>query len=299
MADTYFESSWGGLRLWISQITTDRGRTQVIHEPSQGDEYVVQDRGRNLRTANVDLLFDEMDADDLTPRERLDAFIALESGKDPQLFTHPVEGTYLAAIENFSYTVDEDSVIRGRCTLLETGSDTESVADVGGGAASPAGENAVNAAADEADAALADVGLSTSATGDSRAMVTGWSDNESEPRTVFAESQAMARRIGDEIVSLQLEVDLKLWPAYAAMVSLLEAVRAAADAATATVALLYTVRVVEPLPLRLLLARVYGAGEVDLRFGQAMGMNDISNPALLDAGISLKLPQPAPQSRRG
>ena len=287
MADQYFTSSWGGIRIWASSVSTDRGRNQVVHDPAQGDEYTVQDRGRRLRSCSVDLLFDEMDGDSMSPRERLEAFLRLIDAGAPAMFTHPVEGSFIAAISDFTYEMTVGS-ISGRATFLESGA-ASTVVDAGAGATSPAGENAVASAAAAADAELAAIGYSSAVPASTEAMVRAWGD-EPGPRTVLTDLASGARRISDEIEALDLESSIAAWPACQAMFSLMEALRAAADVATATVRRVFRVRVNEPTGLRSLLASIYGADETDDRMVEALAMNDIRNPALIEHGAELVLP---------
>jgi prophage DNA circulation protein len=97
----FYRSSFGGLRLWISQIQTDKSRRQVVHELSDGDGNVIEDKGPKPIVSRVSLLFDKMIGDSLAPLERLRAFAELVDDK-PRIFSHPIEGTFLARVSDFS-----------------------------------------------------------------------------------------------------------------------------------------------------------------------------------------------------
>lgn len=296
--EAYFVASFGGVRLWCSRVATTNGRKLVIHDPARGDDHPVQDRGLETRTTTCTLLFDEMDGDTSSPRERFDRFAQLVEEGEPQVFTHPLRGSYLARVGRFDHEVDEASNISAEVEFVpEDRIPAVTVASAGTSAA--AGEDAVVAAADNADSELESVGMTTTATGEARAAVEAWVDADATARQVIVDVGRITELVGTEIERLGLTDRLALWQAYRAMLLLADSVVAAGRAATADVARIMTIRVGRPIALRALLASIYGAREVDDREPQARSLNDIRTPGWIETGTQLRLPQPTAQPRMG
>lgn len=296
--EAYYIASFGGIRLWCSRVSTTNGRKLVVHDPARGDEHPLQDRGLETRVTSCTLLFDEMDGETTSPRERFDRFAALVEEGEPQVFTHPLRGSYLARVGRFDHEVDEASNISAEVEFFPEDS-IPAVTVASAGTSAIAGEDAVAAAADNADAELEAVGMTSSAPGAARLAAETWSDLDTSVREVLVDVAQVTELIGTEIETLGLADRLALWQAYRSMLLLSDAVVAAARAATADVSRTMTVKVGRPVALRTLLATIYGAREVDQRYEQALSLNDISTPGWIATGTELRLPQPSSQPRTG
>lgn len=293
MAD-FYRSSFGDLPLWISRIYTDKSRSQVIHELSAGDDYVVQDRGQAPLKSRVTILFDWMNGDDLAPLDRLRKFTALVDDK-PRMFTHPVEGTFLARVGAWNYDVDASGVISGEAELIRVG-DVAAVSPAGAGGIPAAGDGAVAAAADALDLELEGIGQPSVLPQQAAAAVDGWAaQGTPNPRDVLTQTGSLTQRLGDQAAGF--ESDLNDWAAFKATLLLAESVRAAAESATADTASTFVVKIGSTIALRALIASIYGADEADRRYEQAMQLNDIANPAWIEPGTELVLPQSPPPPR--
>lgn len=151
------ECSWGSIRLFCSQVHTDSGRTQVVHELSSGDDHPVQDRGLRVRRVRCQLLFDDFPGQ-AAPK---DAALALERAKDlgqTAVFQHPILGRFVASIGEFNQTIDDSSVITAECEFIKEGEDIATL-PTGESSGAASGGDAVDAAAELLDGRLADVGL--------------------------------------------------------------------------------------------------------------------------------------------
>jgi len=289
----FYEGSFGGVRLWLSKISTDRSRAQVVHELN-GDEHVVQDRGRALVRARCTVQFDRMKDDDLEPLERLQALNAVIDDK-PRIFRHPSSGSYLARIGSFQEDIDEHGTITAEIEVLQV-ADVQAVFPAGAGTIAATGEGAVAAASDALDLELADVALASPIGGNAKAAVDGWTSSETvDTRAVLTQVGSLTSDLGAQADTL--DGDIGLWSAFKATVLLSEAVRAAADAATADTAQTFVVRIASPVALRAVLASVYSAEEADARYDQAMQLNDIASPAWLEPGTELLLPKTVARRR--
>ena len=299
MTDSFYEAAFGPIRLWASRVSTRNGRTLVIHDPTSGDEHQVQNRGLDTQLTSCSLLFDDMDGETTTPRERFDAFLALHLSGEPQIFRHPMLGSYRATIGTFDHVL-EGAVISVDVEFVPVGGgDAAATQSVATATAAPVGEEAVSFAAQQADDELLAVGLSTTATASAREAAAAWQEPDVGVRRVLVDVGELTDLIDTEIVRLRLSRSLALWPAHRAMIVLGENVTNAARAATADVARLMVVRVGRPISLRALLADVFGARDVERYYRQARDLNDIPTPGWLEAGRELRLPQPAAQRRAG
>lgn len=288
MAD-FYKSSWGDLRLWISRLSTDKSRSQVVHELSEGDDYVVQDRGRAPLRSRATILFDWMNGDDLAPIDRLRKFSATVDA-DARFLSHPIEGTFLARVGEWKYDIDENGVITGEAEFLAV-SETIAVASAGAGTIPASGDGAVADAAAALDAELADVGQSSSLPTDCADAADSWAAAaDPNPREILTQTGSLTEALGDQAATC--EDDIELWPVYAATVLLADTVRAAAEAATADSAQSFVMKIGSSVALRALLASVFGASEAEVYYERAMLLNDIANPAWLEMGSELVLPLP-------
>lgn len=150
------ECSWGKLRLFASQVHTDAGRTQVVHELSSGDDHPVQDRGLRVRRVRCRLQFDDFPG---APAP-LDAALALEAAKNTgqtAVFQHPLLGRFVASIGDFTSEVDESSVISADCEFIKESED-QAVTPSDAGTSAASGVSAVAAAAAQLDRDLSDLG---------------------------------------------------------------------------------------------------------------------------------------------
>lgn len=298
MIDALYEAMFGGIRLWASRISTVNGRKLVVHSPSSGDDHPLQDRGLEVRTASCTLQFHEMDGEPMTGRERFDRFCEIVELGEPQMFTHPLRGSYLARVGRFDHDLDEDSNLTAEVEFVpEDRIPAVTVALAGTSAA--AGEDAVAGAGAAANEELEQLGISTPVTAEATAAVEAWQDPDTSARRVFVDVAQLTEKINSEIERLELASSLSHWQAYRAMLLLADALVAAGRASTSDVARIMTVKTARPIALISLLASVYGAREAHPRRPQAMALNDIPTPAWIEAGTELRLPQLGTQPRRG
>ncbi len=289
----FYDVTWGSVRLWCSAITTENGRTQVVHELAEGDDHPVQDRGLAPRRVSCSLLFVEMPAEQSPAIDRFLAFKAQVDGGETFLFTHPIDGGYYANVEGFSYTLDEDSNIADvSCTFIKSGAAEAPIA-AGAGTASVAGEDAVAARADDFAAELDAVGISSTIGEDAVAATVAWSDADTVPtRQVIVDVAELSNRLATMIEDEGLETDIRLFGAYKASIFMGQSIRAAALAALADTPKLTAIRVAEPVSLLGLCRRVYGGAEAETRTRQVLALNDIRSPGWIARGTILTIPVP-------
>jgi hypothetical protein len=294
-----YAASWGGIRLWCTRVSTTNGRKLVIHDPTRGDQHPVDDQGLETRTTSCTIIFDDMEGETDSPKTRFDRLCALIEQGDAQIFTHPLRGSYLARVGRFDHDVDEYSVISAEIEFVPE-ADVPAITVTTAETSAIAGGDAVAAAADRADVALAELGAESPVTDQARAAAAAWQDDGTTVRQVQVDVAQLVEAIRAEVARLDLAGTLRRWRAHRAMTLLAESVVGAGRAATAAdTARLMTVRITRPTALPALLAGIYGARDVPERARQARSLNDIRTPGWIEAGTDLRLPLPGTQPRRG
>ena len=298
MSSDLYQSSFGGVQLWLSRISTTRSRSLVKHSPSAGDDHTVQDRGRELTEARASVLLDWMDGDDLSPTDRLRKLLALVDDK-PRLFSHPIEGSFLARVGPFTYDIDAASGTISAELEFTPVQSIDAVAPVGGGMIPATGVGAVSMAAEALAFELEDSGLPASTIPAAAvAAADGWATSDSvNPRDVLAQTGSLSQQLGDQADSL--DGDIELWSAFKATIVLAATVRAVAEDATAETAQTFVMKLGAPVALRALLASLYPAEDADAYYERVMWLNDIASPAWVDPGTLLTMPLPSTQPRNG
>lgn len=286
----FFEARYGGVKLWASEITWALGRDIVVHKLTRGSMHPKQDRGRVDRVARVTLQFDAMDGDDLSPSERLDALAAFVEDGEPQVFQHPLAGAYLARIGPFEARVDQHSVITADIEIFPE-EEPRAVTPVGFGTGAVSADGVLAASAANAQTQLAAIGVTSPVIALALASDIAWQAGAST-RVVLGDVAKLSSQIGDEIERLQLATDMRKWQAYKAMVLLSDSVLATARSIASDVAQVFTMRIARPISLNVLLARIYGAADVELRRQQILSLNDLRTPAWITIGTELRLPVP-------
>lgn len=291
MADIYFNASFGDLDLLISRIDTDDGRDIAVQSPARGSRHSLQDRGAKFGRATAEILFIS-EPGKSSFLERFDAFRALIAKGEPQIFSHPLVGSYRARAEGGGFGASSASKsVTYNCVFLPE-DEPQPITPTGAGSAPVASPEAVAVAAARADQALAGVGLSSSVPTEAAALITSQAESEDvDPQAVFVGVATMTERINTAVRELELLTTVERWPAYQAMIGLMSAVRFAGDALTATSASLLEIRVDRALPMIAICAQVYGAELAAQRAEQATRLNRVRAPNRVPVGTVLKLPR--------
>lgn len=301
-----FKSAYGSVRLWLSRVSTSGGRSVIVQQFTTGNVPDVRDRGDDTHTTSCAILFDEMTGDDFDPIDRLEALLALKATGKPQLFVHPIHGTYLAQLVGLEHEVDETGTISGSATFV-------ALEEPGGnGGAVTAGADAFGVVSVRPDTnvdsvdvrgkdlqslfdTLGDGSLSSVALAAIKSQVRGADDflaDASRARKILVDVSSASDQLWDEIDTLRLATDVALWPVMKAYVMLGDAVRGAADREMGDEGAYMTVRVGSPVSLRRLVSDIYGASQAEVRYDEARGLNDIRTPARIPTGTELRLRQP-------
>lgn len=298
MATEFFDTTWGRIRLWCSSIETTNSRTLVVHELAVGDLHPIHDRGLAPKKARCSLLFDEMPNEPKPPDVRLLEFIAQVDQGDEQIFTHPLLGSYLAKVGDFTWNLDEDGNIVD-ATAEFIADDQIIGVHAGIGSQALTGTDAVAARAAELNAALESVDIASDLPAKAVAFQESWIEPELVPtRQVFVESSEIATLLTNLIDENGLEDDLEYFDAYRAAIMFGAAVRDAAIAVTSETPSIFFVKVSTPTPLLALVAKIYGGSEAADREVQVRSLNDIRFVGgLIATGTELAMPQKSTLAR--
>lgn len=150
MAEVLYESSWGSIRLFATDIETEAGRTKVVHDLTSGDVHPVQDRGRRARRVKLKLAFDDFGPAFPKPLEAVRALEAAVASGQSAMFSHPMLGAYMAGVGDFTWSHDSSDNFTADCELIPDG-DVPAISPAGAGTTGVSGEQSVGVAADAFD----------------------------------------------------------------------------------------------------------------------------------------------------
>lgn len=297
LPDELFEASYGTIRLFAAEVETDNGRDQVIHPLARGDAHPLQDRGLKPRISTLQLIFDDMQGEPVSGIRRFRQFKEIvDSGDMPQLYRHPIDGSYNASVGDFTYRISDSSVVTATVQFIAD-DDVKPISPTSASSGTATAEGAVDQAVATFAKSMLDVGIDTDLGDQAAAAQDRWlgtGDDGADPvptRQVLVDVAQLITGLEVLIVDAGMEDDLQLWPALRDTLLLMEAVRGAALAATSDSAAQFTVRIGEASrSLLALCVSVYGAAQAEDRMRQVSSLNDISTVAWIDPGTQLVMP---------
>ncbi len=287
-----YQITWGRFTLWCSAVSTENSRTVIVHEVASGDIHPLQDQGLGPIRTRCSLIFDDMTGETVPPIQRFREFkrAAVDVG-GTALFTHPIDGRFVARVGQFSYEIDDDGNVSAAAEFIKD-AELTAVMPAGAGVAGVTGAGSVSAAAAELDTALEDIDIESDIAADAVAAQDAWTAGEEQvsTRQILVDAARLSNDIAALIADEGLEDDLAKYEAYHAAIMLGEAVRAAALAATAETSSVFVVHLVKPTSLLALCASLYGGAEAEDRARQIEALNDIRRAAWLDVGVDYLCP---------
>lgn len=288
---SFMPASFGGVEMLLSSMSGDAGVDWAVISPHRGSLHTLQNQGRRVRRVQCQLLFCDQPglADPYLDRYR--AFEDMANAGTPQIFVHPIHGSYLAVIQDPSYDVDAAELcVRVQCSFLAM-EEPVAVQSVGAGVAAIAGPEEVGVWATAADADLAALDESDPTPAECLARAEAWANGDvGDARQVLLEVATLTAQIDSAIATLDLLGDYSRWQAYKSMIGLRYSVTRAAQAATSEASRTVDYRVRVATPLRSLCARLYGARLAEERTAQVVQINGLRIPGYIQAGTVLKVP---------
>lgn len=280
-------------------------RALVLHAYPNRDGARVADMGADARTCDARIIFRDPPHLDLGPLTGLDhlerarRFIDAANEGRPREFAHPLFGSFPAMIQGLEVIGDAErrDYVEIQAAIIEQGLDPAPLAastsrQLDGGAPLVAVEAAQLEAAGAALGAAAAAELAGVA-GAAATAADAWDADADGTRNVALELARVSAELDRVTEQLDLLATPAGYPAFRAAQRLrYQLARAAASAQRTAPALLELVTAA-PAPLAVILADVYGASAGERR-ADALRLNSIRDPLLVDGGARLLLPTPAP-----
>lgn len=290
-----YEARFAGVRLDVRAVSASHGRSVAEHTGPRRDGADLEDLGRDAWRCTLDLVFFDRPGiaeDEGDYMERFQTFQALVEDGTPRTLVTPYEGSRRCRVGPFDHSADADAgpFILATATFIEERA-TRAIAEAGVGVPVTAGARAVQVAATNAKAAVADLGdddLLPLVPDDAAAAADAWeTDPDTSPRAVQLEVGSLTERLQAELDGFSALDDLELYPVLRAYTLLQDALRRAAEAITQQTTRLVTLNVLAPTPLRMIAAGFYGADQSEQRFAELLELNRFAYPALVPAGSTL------------
>ena len=290
MPAVYFSASFGDIPMLVSSINTERGRDIAVQSPAQGDRHTLADRGKRLVRATCEILFVDQ-AGQAPYTDRYEALVAAWESGDAQIFTHPLDGSYTARVENVSIMAEADGLeIRASCTFIRD-DEPQTVFPVAAGSLPTAGVEAVTVAVDSANVALEAAEIDTDLPASCLDTVTAWSESlELDSQQVLLEVASLTQQI-DELIDLSdIAGTLDLWDVYKELIGLRYEVVRAGQLFTIDAETTFDLFVDQPRPVLAICAEVYGAADAFDFADRVTQINRLRMPGRVPAGTTLKMP---------
>lgn len=289
----FFACAWGKVRLWLTSIETDEGRDVAVQQFTRGNVPHLNDSGDVPKIARCELLLEhDMLGETKSPREKIEDIRLLKLTGKPQLFTHPLYGTYLAYLQDFRYAVDECGNFTGSVSFVAA-EEVDAVTVDPIGVSLDVAADSIAVRNQELLDELESVDLSSDVPDKATAAAATFDSDSATARDKLVALSSTTDRMWEEIEEKQLAADVALYPLLRTYVMLGEAIRAGADTSLGDLGAYMTIKISEPTSLRRLMADLYGASEAEARRQEAIESNDIRTPARMPAGTTLRLRQPA------
>jgi len=314
-----FEASWAGIRIDVLSASVNHGRRQTPHESPKRDGAALEDGGRapwvcEMRFIFIDTRRATFDSDTgfvsttqiVSDYEaRFKAFDKLVDEERTRPLVHPYQGSRQCKISNFRHDGDGEtpSVITASATFTEDITQP-GTRDAGGGTQVQAGAEEVRIAgeilnrtiADEAQF-RADLGLAVPSSDSVDASIfaaESWAtDITVTARQVSLESITLINQMNEELDAFEAGTRVDRWPLMRDYTQLQYSLRRTAESFQSTTTRLIQITATEPVPLLVLVARVYGADQADRRFQEVTELNPgLNQLSLVPRGTVIKAYSP-------
>lgn len=293
-SEVLFEASWGGVPLQVVDVKGPAGRAVMEHKGPNRDGAEVEDLGRDSRPATFTIQFvGEKEHDDYT------RFMTLVALGRPQTLWHPLRGQYEAWVgaADVSASADQRDTLVMTVTFYEDRR-SPAVVEVGMGSPSESAIDSVDAAAAELEGAATNAGLTTTLPDDARELVALWNEAERTTDEVANEIDALAADVDAFAEDAELAYDTETYPVLVAASNLLDAVKSAGEAILTTSTQMMEITTKAEGPLLSILTGIYGAADALTHEAEVLEANEIANPLCVEAGRTLRVPNPATGSTR-
>ena len=289
-----FEASYDGIRIDVLSSSIRHGRSLVPHAFPKRDGATNEDMGREQFVCSLQFLFIDHRFVEEGEGNYLDRFRAFDLAVDdstPRVLVHPYEGAVRCNIADFTHDADGETapVIKCSATFREEIT-LPPVFVAGAGSQTRASAQDVRAESLQAESSLDEIGFDPSLVQFAAAEADRWEgDPDLSAREIQLQMAVINQNLNRELDDLDVATDLSRHPIHKQYTRLQHSLRRAAEAFTSTTTRIVQINVLEPLPLRVIAARFYGAEQAERRFSEMRELNPaIRNPAIIPAGSVLK-----------
>ncbi len=295
--DFVVQASFGGVDFECLTTRDSVDRAIVEHKMPRVDGAQLQDMGAEPRRTDCRIIFRDRGLTEdgslqlvRSPRERFLLFRATCHRGGAQDFVHPVTGTYSAMFRSESWDVEGGrDYIELDGTFIEDGV-APVLVDPGPGDLFASSLAALRVQAALLEAQMREQGLNASLAADALANATSWDTGGISIREIDLALKGFAARIDETVVDLELATNVRRMPIMRGLLTLQWSMRQAAETRKRSAPALTTLTVSANLPLRVLLADFYGADRSGRYYTEVIRLNDITDPSLVLAGTSLRVP---------
>ena len=301
-----FDASFAGIRIDVLSANVRHGRKGKLHTFAKRNGGTKEDSGREPWVCDMEFIFVDRKAQPGeteapgTALERWQEFDSLVDEGVVRRLVHPYVGAVLCSLSDYTHAADGDGGIEISCsaTFTEENSLPPTFA-AGVGVQTIAGAHEVSSKALQASGALelSGAALSGDELTDSQAeidaAVSAVEEWDADPtvtaRQVHLQMASIINALSARLDALNAATNIDRYPIMKQYTLLQYQVRLAAEAFTTDTTRIVTITTKQPLPLRVIAGRFYGAAEADRRFAEMLELNpEIRNPALIARGIELK-----------
>ena len=285
MIEYRYTPAFGGVTLDVVSFQTDLSRDVVEHRPHRGRGAQLSDRGQAPRRDTLSVVL--TGRSDAIAADRA-ALVRLADSGEARLFTHPLDGSWMARCTSFSETLDARAAFS--ITLVEDVPFTERMAD-------PTERVTIQDVEVFADAYDADVDLledelvgDSPSGADALAMAEGWG-GETPVNAQLAELESYRERSKVAQKSLFKSSNPAAWRAARKLAQLRGTIELYQAGLQRVTAANHSMTLTDAMPLIGFLTQVYGAGDARRLLSEVIRLNGITNPLRIPAGSTLTLPR--------
>lgn len=283
------EARYADVTIGITSLQQEAGQDWATSSPTRGSNHTLQPRGLKIRRTPCEIAFVGPDFE-----ERWRKFDELANVEDPQpqIFVHPLRGSYLAIVEGWTYAISEvGNLITGSCTFVES-SPPAPPSPVAAASSATSGTAGVRIVKDKADAAALAAGTTFVEGTEALAVSEEWASSDGiDARSVQAQLDATTSKINARLDQLKPSNNAE-WQLFKSMLRVNYQLRMSALAVIAEGEAASEFVVEAGAPLIAIARRLYGGAQAQERAEDLRRLNNLRAPGYVPAGTRLKVVPP-------
>jgi prophage DNA circulation protein len=290
-----YEAEFAGISLDVISTQVNHGRMVIPHKFPKRDGADLEDMGREPWQATLELIFINRRAslaDEFDYEDRFLEFKTAVGTGEPRQLVHPYEGSVICRVSGFTHRSTGDE---GQPAIFASATFTEEISippvfAVGAGAQTRVGAQQVAATGEAAIAELEKFEFDTSLVSATIDAADDWERDPSlSTRSVQLQMASINNQLDAQLTEFNAIQDLEKHGIYKQYTILQHNLRKAAESFSSTTTRIITITIREPLPLKVIAARFYGANEAERRAQEMIELNPaLGNPSLVARGVELR-----------